>query len=58
MFNQESYIEHEVKLRVHDARFMQLESIIKETRYLIRTLIGGVITIIIVPMVLHYYGFV
>lgn len=54
----DQYIEHEVRLRVHDERFKQLESTIQETRYLIRALLGTSITAIILPMVLHHYGLI
>ena len=47
----ENYIEHEVRIRL-------LESIQKDTRNLIRGLLGGVITIIVMPIILHHYGLV
>lgn len=52
------YIEHEVRLRVHDARFKQIENTIQETRYLMRALLGTAITAIVLPIILHHYGLI
>ena len=44
--NQEQYIEHEVQLRLHDAKFKMLEN---KINFLISICIGG----FILPVVLH-----
>ncbi len=54
----EFYLDHEVRLRVHDERFKQMESIVKETQYLTRALLGTAITAIVLPIVLHHYGLI
>ena len=67
--NQEQYIEHEVKLRVHteqfkifdekyEERFKYLESIVKETRAFTRIILGTGITAIILPIILHHYNLI
>ena len=49
--NQEQYIEHEVKLRVHEKQFEMLHM-------KLNFLISGFIGAIIIPVILHHYGLV
>lgn len=51
--NQEQYIEHEVKLRLHDARFKHLEKTIDKMEKLIYWVIGTFVAAIIIPIILH-----
>lgn len=46
-----AYIDHEVRIQL-------LESILKETRYLIRALLGTAATAIVLPVILHHLGWV
>lgn len=49
----EQYIEHEVKLRVMDARFMALEKAVNHIDSKLNWIIGIFITSIVLPVVLH-----
>ena len=54
--NQEQYIEHEVKLRVHDERFRMMELLYKQLNKkldIIMGACGAIFTVILIPILLH-----
>lgn len=46
----EQYIEHEVKIRIHDEKFNRMES---KLNWLLTLAIGS----ILMPIIIHHYGF-
>jgi hypothetical protein len=51
----EQYIEHEVKLRVHDTEFKRVHSDIKGIKTLLVSILGVGVTSIVVPILLHVF---
>ncbi len=53
--SEESFIEHEVKLRLHDEKFKKVDGDIKGIKALLFSILGIGVTSIIVPILLHAY---
>lgn len=52
---QEQYIEHEVKLRLHDEQFKRVDSDMKGIKALLFSILSIGVTSIILPILLHAY---
>ena len=55
---QEQYIEHEVKLRLHDALFKHIDYRFERLESKFNWTITLIISGIIIPVILHKYGFI
>jgi hypothetical protein len=53
---EEQYIEHEVKLRVNDARFNGIEKEMASLNQKLNFIIITVITGVLMPVVLHHFN--
>jgi len=52
-FSPEQYIQHEVQLRVHNAKFLYLEKRMDRIDNKLNWMIGLIVSSIVVPVVLH-----
>lgn len=49
----EDYIQHEVQLRIHDVKFLNIEEAIKKIDGKINWIIGIILTSVVLPIALH-----
>jgi hypothetical protein len=54
--NEEKYIEHEVRLRVHDARFVIFEETIKKIDRKMNATFVVIVTGVVIPIILKKLG--
>lgn len=57
-FSPEQYIEQEVQLRVHNAKFLYLEKRMDRIDNKLNWMIGLIVSSIVVPVVLHWFNLI
>lgn len=57
-FSPEQYIEHEVRLRVHNAKFLHLEKRMDRIDSKLNLMIGLIVSSIVVPVALNWFNLI